>query len=139
MQRATVIYGICFTPTHNGALGCPIWSTLRSRRSWAEVHGWPPEACNCDAPDTGNMEVLTRFGSDEHKEQWLKTLPEGTIRSAFATTEPRHPDTSPPTRSGGNRDWASLSRLLFGPGGRTRTGLLHLAGQTVQRLIHPRT
>ena len=38
-----------------------------------------------------------------------------------------------------NRDWASLSRLLFGPDGRTRTGLLHLAGQAFQRLIHPRT
>ena len=34
MQRANVIYGICFTPTHSGALGCPIWSTLRPRRSW---------------------------------------------------------------------------------------------------------
>ena len=91
------------------------------------------------APDTGNMEVLTRFSTGEHKERWLKPLLEGTIRSAFATTDPRHPDTSPPTRSGADQDWASLSRLLFGPDGRTRTGLLHLAGQTFQRLIHPRT
>ncbi|HEU0192002.1 MAG TPA: acyl-CoA dehydrogenase family protein [Mycobacterium sp.] len=47
-----------------------------------------PEACNCSAPDTGNMEVFTLFGSDEHKEKYLKPLLDGTIRSAFAMTEP---------------------------------------------------
>ncbi|MGV0768451.1 acyl-CoA dehydrogenase family protein [Mycobacterium syngnathidarum] len=46
------------------------------------------EACNCSAPDTGNMEVLTLFGTDEHKERYLKPLLDGTIRSAFAMTEP---------------------------------------------------
>ncbi|HXL89958.1 MAG TPA: acyl-CoA dehydrogenase family protein [Streptosporangiaceae bacterium] len=46
------------------------------------------EACNCSAPDTGNMEVLTLFGTDEHKEKYLKPLLDGTIRSAFAMTEP---------------------------------------------------
>ena len=47
------------------------------------------EACNCSAPDTGNMEVFTLFGTDEHKERYLKPLLEGTIRSAFAMTEPQ--------------------------------------------------
>ena len=46
------------------------------------------EACNCAAPDTGNMEVFTLFGTDEHKEKYLKPLLDGTIRSAFAMNEP---------------------------------------------------
>ncbi|HEU4363792.1 MAG TPA: acyl-CoA dehydrogenase family protein [Mycobacterium sp.] len=47
-----------------------------------------PEACNCNAPDTGNIEVLTLFGTDEHKEKYLKPLLDGTMASAFAMTEP---------------------------------------------------
>src|SRR5690606_37067709 len=51
------------------------------------VH-WSSQAFNCSAPDTGNMEPLERFGTEEHKERWLKPLLDGSIRSAFAMTEP---------------------------------------------------
>jgi acyl-CoA dehydrogenase len=59
----------------------------------AEISGWSndilPEAINCQAPDSGNMETIHLFGNDEQKKQWLEPLLDGRIRSAFAMTEPR--------------------------------------------------
>jgi acyl-CoA dehydrogenase len=58
----------------------------------AEITGWSPdlapEATNCAAPDTGNMELLDMFATDEQKKMWLEPLLDGQIRSAFAMTEP---------------------------------------------------
>ncbi len=57
----------------------------------AEIMGsvpWASEVFNCSAPDTGNMETIARYGSEENKARWLKPLLEGKFRSSFAMTEP---------------------------------------------------
>jgi len=72
----------------------PEWSGLSNLdyASIAEISGWSPviapEAINCQAPDTGNMETLHMFATPEQKAQWLEPLKAGDIRSAFAMTEP---------------------------------------------------
>jgi acyl-CoA dehydrogenase len=66
--------------------------TIVDYASVAEISGWSPviapEAINCQAPDTGNMETLHTFATVEQRKQWLEPLLDGTIRSAFAMTEP---------------------------------------------------
>ena len=66
--------------------------TVTEYATLAEITGWSPElapeAINCAAPDTGNMELLDMFATDEQKKMWLEPLLDGQIRSAFAMTEP---------------------------------------------------
>src|SRR4051794_642359 len=79
-----------FHPHENKEWGSPGLSNT-DYAPLAEIMGrsphLAPEAMNCNAPDTGNMEVLDLFGTEEHRERWLKPLLAGEIASAFAMTE----------------------------------------------------
>ena len=75
-----------FLPHYGHGLSVTDYATL------AEITGWSPEiapeAINCAAPDTGNMELLDMFGTDSQKKRWLEPLLNGEIRSGFSMTEP---------------------------------------------------
>lgn len=84
--RERGLWNLFLTPAIGGSLSNTEYAPL------AEISGrsplLAPDAMNCSAPDTGNMEVLAHFGTDAQKAEWLTPLLEGRIRSAFAMTEP---------------------------------------------------
>ena len=86
--RAKGLWNLFLPDSHEPAHGL----TVTDYAALAEITGWSPEiapeALNCSAPDTGNMEVLHLFGNEAQKRQWLEPLLSGEIRSGFAMTEP---------------------------------------------------
>jgi acyl-CoA dehydrogenase len=86
--RARGLWNLFLPPVHAGGAGL----TNLQYAPLAEITGrnpWmAPEALNCSAPDTGNMELLSLFGTREQKARWLEPLMDGRIRSAFSMTEP---------------------------------------------------
>jgi len=83
--RAQGLWNLWRPRDHGGTLANLEYAPL------CEIMGrvtWAPEVFNCSAPDTGNMEVLLRYGTPEQQRQWLAPLLEGEIRSAFLMTEP---------------------------------------------------
>ncbi|GAA3070743.1 hypothetical protein GCM10020000_64120 [Streptomyces olivoverticillatus] len=91
--RRRGLWNLFFTDEHGGA-GGPRGAGLTNLQyaPLAEITGRSPQlaplALNCAAPDTGNMELLAQFGTEEQRERWLTPLLAGEIRSAFAMTEP---------------------------------------------------
>jgi alkylation response protein AidB-like acyl-CoA dehydrogenase len=95
--RAEGLWNLFMPPSHGGAhvdesfeFDGPGLTNLQYAFCAEEMGriGWASEVFNCSAPDTGNMEVLHRYGTREQKEAWLRPLMEGQIRSAFLMTEP---------------------------------------------------
>ncbi|MDQ8163180.1 MAG: acyl-CoA dehydrogenase family protein [Gemmatimonadota bacterium] len=94
-----------FLPRALGGLDMPLDAYARL----SEVLGWTPYghyACNCQAPDVGNMELLLQFGTDQQKATYLEPLARGDIRSCFAMTEPEH--------AGSNPVWMSTTAVRDG-------------------------